>query len=327
MNKLYFYFVLSHVCNLSCAYCYVPKYNKYEAKAYGENAISASKEFIEKAKIEGLSLGQCTFHGAETSILSPVALGECINLFYEATHNVVKCQSNGINFTKSYLEELLTIIKEPRKFRIGFSIDGCEEAHDVNRKGTYRLVIQNLKDAISLGFSVSILCVVTKSVVKHLDKLEAFCSFLDSINAIYAFKSAAHGYEINDTETEAFAQWALDNKRYDHVQACMSTICSTRGNHCEFYEFDMNGNVYACNKTFSKEGVFSNWKEETFTEIIQKRRSLFQSVDIDALCYVCPIFIKCQGGCPADRVNAKNLECKLKRIIHKELLDESLNIR
>jgi len=80
----------------------------------------------------------------------------------------VAIQSNAKRFTEDYLSELLYSIKNPDKFRLGFSIDPPKEIHDYLRDNSYDIVIRNYYKAIELGFPVSILSVVAIYILEKL---------------------------------------------------------------------------------------------------------------------------------------------------------------
>ncbi len=310
-----FYFAVSKVCNLRCSYCYVPEYNKSMKKFVDDRALQGAKDFVEKAKKENTVLGTCILHGAEPMVISPEVLGEIINIFYTATQRAVRVQTNGTHNDIAYLSTVLDVIGTPCKFNIGVTMDGCAMTHNPNRQNTWDLVLRNLLIKKGMGFGGGILTVITKEVVGNLKNFGYWVEYMELMGFRIKFKLAEHGYELSHEENIKFAQWLIDSGNKMKLQGFQPKICILKGNNCDFYEFDVDGGVYSCNKAYSEEGKFGNWRLESFEELKAKREVLYQDTPIDIECYGCEYWEQCHGGCPVSRVNKKSIDCTIKRYV------------
>jgi radical SAM protein with 4Fe4S-binding SPASM domain len=219
-------------------------------------------------------------------------------------------QTNGVKMDSIF--ESLT----PNDISIGFSIDGCEELHDKYRgKGNFQKTLNNIHTAVKLGFTVTTLGVFTAESIFYSSKILLFANQMKAMGVPFSLKAVHTDDEnlslSNDMGYE-FGREVGKNGLYKHTQFTIVNICSARGNECEYYQFSVDGKVYSCNKTFKKDGEFANWKDEGFFEITQKRKEVFCK-PLHEDCDQCKHYWMCNGGCPADRVNGKSLECNLKR--------------
>ncbi|MBI2067110.1 MAG: SPASM domain-containing protein [Deltaproteobacteria bacterium] len=97
------------------------------------------------------------------------------------------------------------------------------------------------------------------------------------------------------------------------------------GNECEFYEFDIDGNCYSCNKNYLETGVFANWFEEPFETVVSKRQSLYGSRPVDPECQSCPYLSICHSGCPLTREEGKSVDCRIKKEIYARFAEEGID--
>ncbi|MBI3541589.1 MAG: radical SAM protein [Deltaproteobacteria bacterium] len=265
------YFAVSKVCNLRCQYCYVPEYNKSHQSNYDTQAVTAARRFAEKIRQEEFPFESITLHGAEPSILSAKALGEVIQIFWEATRSPVNIQSNGTRFTETYLNKLLEVIENPDRLFVGISIDGSASIHDPQRNNTWDKVTENIRTLRGHGFEVGLLSVITPLTIKHLQDFGLWVESVKPIIQGLTFKLGEHGFGLSEEQNKTFADWLYESKNIKHLQAFMPDLCMHDGNKCEFFEFDADGGCYSCNKSYYKEGVFANWFEDSFEEIRAKR--------------------------------------------------------
>ncbi|MBI2337151.1 MAG: radical SAM protein [Deltaproteobacteria bacterium] len=317
------YFAISKVCNLRCQYCYVPEYNKSKQSDYNQKALESAKRFVAKVKTEKFGLGNVTLHGAEPTILSAETLGEVIKHFGQVTDDV-RIQSNGTRFTPQYLDKLLGVIQDPKRLFVGISIDGSPEIHNPQRNNTWHLVMKNITELRKRGFEVGVLGVITSLTIKHLKE---FSDWVESIRPLVVgitFKLGEHGYGITEEEKIRFAEWLYASRNLKHLQAFMPDLCMHDGNDCNFYEFDIDGNCYSCNKSYYDLGVFANWFQESFEEIRSKRKPLYNNRPIDPECKDCPYFALCHSGCPLSREKNKSVDCQIKQTVYPKLLDEGI---
>ena len=310
-----FYFAATKTCNLRCKYCYVPEYNRANQGDIDIRAIVAAERLIKKAKDERQPLGRVCLHGAESTTLSPHVLGRIVNEFFENTRRPVKIQTNGTLLTVEYLKRLLRTIRNPTKLQMGFSIDGPATIHNQNRQGSWSKATKGLLLSKAFGFKVRILSVVNAATVENIEEFGAWCGKMDVAGVPVVFKLAEHGHELTTKENQAFAKWLIESGRQFQAQAFRPNTCIHEGNECYFFEFDIDGGVYSCNKTFFDGGRFADWEKESFEDIKRKRKGLNAEKHIDPACLDCPYWSKCKGGCSASRVNGRSIDCDIKRFV------------
>lgn len=320
------YFGVSKVCNLRCTYCYVPEYNKGHQADYDARALAAACRFAEKARREGLSIGEIALHGAEPTILSPQTFGRIINIFHALTGKEIGLQSNGTRLTPEYLDRLLHVIGDPAKLFVGISIDGSPAIHNPQRNNTWERVMGNIAALRARGFGIGVLAVITPLTMRHLPDFEAWVTQIKSRVDGLTFKLGEHGFGLTAEEKIAFADWLYATQNIKHLQAFMPNICIQDGNNCGFYEFDVDGHCYSCNKNYNTEGAFANWFEQSFAEIVARRDGLYRATPCHAECATCPIAPYCASGCPLTREAGHSVDCYVRKRVYLRLASDGIAV-
>ena len=329
------YFATHKTCNLSCRYCYIPKDNRQEKKADDSAIINALIKFIDKAESEGYAIGKFCFHGSEPSLMEPVTLTECTKLVNRHWKKnkieglSVAIQTNGIRLNNDYLNVLEEKLNNKNDLRIGFSIDPPKQVHDLLRNDSYDIVFGNMNNTINRGFKVGILSVITNETIQYVrefaDWMKYYSWLSDNKGNPYKIKIkfATGEQALNENEIKEFSYYLKSNGLMNLCQILTPGYCMQRGNECEWYEFDIEGNCYSCNKAYGEDGIFANWQNETFAEIVDKRKNLYITYLQNPECCECIYELICNSGCPIDRkkdgeLAGKALECSLIKIVLSE---------
>ncbi|OGP07724.1 MAG: hypothetical protein A2048_03050 [Deltaproteobacteria bacterium GWA2_45_12] len=294
---------------------------------YDGRALEAAQRFAAKIKKEDFFVESMTLHGAEPSILSAKTLGEIINILAESTHDIVRIQSNGTRFTADYLDQLLKIIGNPKRFFVGISIDGSAKIHNEQRDNSWQRVTHNINELNKRGFRIGLLSVITPLTLQYLPEFEKWIEQTRPQVESISFKLGEHGYGLNDEENLRFAKWLVRTKNLKSLQAFQPDLCMHQGNRCVFFEFDIDGNCYACNKNFNQEGVFANWFNESFSAIVAKRLHLFKLQPINVECLDCSYKPVCESGCPASRIQNRSVDCLIKKTVYAKLAEEGIDFQ
>ncbi len=293
-----------------------------------------------------------------------------VNTHWEKTNcrNAVAIQSNGIRFDSKYLailkrelgmakknahiglmqqsdgikQNLIVIengVEESSQcgIRLGFSIDPPKALHDKYRDNTFDKAVANYEQAIKMNFPVSILSVVTNQTINYLNEFRNWMLAQLERKRINGnpyrvkIKFATGEMALSEAEIERFAYFLLENDLTSLVQILSPGYCLQSGNECEWFEFDIDGNCYSCNKTFFDEGIFANWHNESFDKIFEKRAELYSSAPEHEDCRQCPYEYLCNSGCPIDRIKTGDMagkahECSLIRIVFDEILRQDKNL-
>ncbi|MCL5991712.1 MAG: radical SAM protein [Bacteroidetes bacterium] len=322
------YFATHRTCNLMCRYCYIPEEIKKEPKIKDIEILNSLNQFIGKVENENYQIGTFCLHGSEPSLMEAKTMAEIIrkvNSHWNKNKTKgmnVSIQSNGLRFTKEYLNILKQNLDSPQKLRISFSIDPPKKVHDFLRNNSYDTAIQNMDEAINLGFPVGILCVVSNKTIRHKEEFGKWLKYYNVQSKIAGnpykikFKFATGEFALNESEMENFSYFLIENDLLQFSQILTPGYCIQRGNECIWYEFDIFGNCYSCNKAYSNDGIFADWKKESFETIVNKRRNLYISEFQNPECAECDYELLCNSGCPLDRyydgeMAGKALECML----------------
>lgn len=133
--------VVTRSCNLNCNYCY--EKTKQHNKNFMEFDVAKNAITHYMNAEDGLNTVSIEFFGGEPLLAFPL-IKNIVEWFLSKSWNkraFFGIATNGTLLTdeiKSWLE------KYARKMSVGFSIDGCKEAHDLNRSNSYDLVHPNI---------------------------------------------------------------------------------------------------------------------------------------------------------------------------------------
>jgi radical SAM protein with 4Fe4S-binding SPASM domain len=342
-RKINMYFATHRTCNLRCRYCYVPDYYKDSKKVEDTDILNSFYSFIKKTKEEGYTIGNFCLHGSEPSLMQPETLAEIATkmkeyyLSYNMNNFRAAIQSNGVRFNKDYLNTLSKNLDESHDIKLGFSIDPPEQVHDFLRNDSYDKVMNNFNLALEMGFPVSVLSVVSEMTMEHLsgfsDWMKHYLDLKIKNKNPYKIKIkfATGEMALNEKQMEEFAYFLNNNKILEIVQILTPSYCIQNGNNCDWYEFDIWGNCYSCNKAYFNEGIFANWKKESLENVLNKRENLYINDFENPECYECPYQFICESGCPMDRhktgaMKGKAHECTLIKIAYKEIEKNGIHI-
>lgn len=155
-------------CNLRCWYCYE---SHIKGSYMDQNVIDSIIKFVRNQvcsqDIDSIHL---SFFGGEpllkyNKVVKPI-IQECKNIC--STHDkdfLLSITTNGICLTKDVVDEISNM---GITFSVQVAFDGNKPIHDSvkyfsNRKGSYDIVVKNLRHAIEKGVNVTIRCNYTKS--------------------------------------------------------------------------------------------------------------------------------------------------------------------
>jgi len=162
-------------CPLKCTYCY-----EDGAKRIGDMDFNVARDAINyyMERNDGFENVSIEFFGGEPLLVFPL-IKEVIEWFLTRTWKkkvFFGIQTNGILLTEEIKNWL---IKHREMFTVGFSIDGCKKAHDLNRSNSYDLLIKNVPffkkywehQAAKATFHDKTIPYIAESVI-HLESLE-----------------------------------------------------------------------------------------------------------------------------------------------------------
>ncbi len=337
------YFATHNTCNLKCRYCYVPKSDANNDVSIDERIQYALKSFINKAESEQYKIGSFCFHGTEPTLMSPATLAEAtmtVNRHWQnagINGHTVSMQTNGIKLDRQYLTELKRILGSADRLKLSFSIDPPKSVHDKYRNKSYDRVMSNFKQAITQGFSVAVLTVVTKDTLNRFGEFAEWMDFwLDRSAAAgnpykIKIKPATGTFGIYGSDMEQLAELLEKYNLLNLAQILTPGYCIQAGNECMWFEFDIYGNCYSCNKAYNENGIFADWYNDSFDEIFRKRKALYLNRMNSIECSECEYEFMCNSGCPLDRhydgsLAGKAHECRLIKKSMKILENKGMHI-
>ncbi|WP_108126728.1 cyclophane-forming radical SAM/SPASM peptide maturase GrrM/OscB [Saccharospirillum mangrovi] len=157
-------------CNINCSYCYVPNRSDKTrmSKDTLENLFSG---LFGSAFLEENESVEFLWHSGEPLVVGLPFYREVFELIekYNKNKNIVvhSFQTNGLLLNEDWCNFFRT-----KKVNVGFSIDGPEFLHDINRvgwngKGTHREVMEKYCLLRSNGISSGALCVLTREHLRY----------------------------------------------------------------------------------------------------------------------------------------------------------------
>ena len=168
--------IVTHRCNVNCSYCYEKTYERDNGHMNINVAKDAISYYMERD--DGYEKLSIEFFGGEPLLAFPL-IKEIVEWFFSRSWKkkaFFGIQTNGTLLTKEMKEWL---IKYSKKITVGFSIDGCKEAHDLNRNNSYDLLSSNIPffkkywphQPAKVTFNDKTIPYIAESVI-HLENLE-----------------------------------------------------------------------------------------------------------------------------------------------------------
>ena len=323
-------------CNISCKYCYL------------SNRSSKDRMSIQTINLIGseiLSKGWCAknvtiiWHAGEPTVISPSWYHDAFEILQNycppdvrLTHSF---QSNGILLSDQWIDLL-----KKWDVRLGISIDGPKELHDVNRltrdgKGTWESTISAIRMLKNAQIPFHVITVLTKESLTNAqvlfdfylsEKIDHVCFNIEEIEGINLHSSL-------ETEqiTTIFSQFLNNFLQYSKkerypiwirefsyglatiLQTGTSVLPNQQATPLEIVSVDVNGNL----STFSPEllgspskqygnFIFSSLRDGGIPAILDSE--FFRAVHSDIELGVkkceesCEWFRWCGGGAPANKL-------------------------
>lgn len=350
-------------CNLKCKYCYDKSNeieNEFANQIFSDNIDNIIDNLSKIYRYEN-SLKKLIFHGGEPLIVDVKTyekfLAKMNNKFKDVRYSI---QTNGTLINLEYAK-----LFKKYNIGVGISLDGCNEEQNAcriyrNGKNSFNDVMRGINILKENNIKFGIIMTLTK---KHINQANKIYDFLAN-NNIEADIRPAFATKNNNNEIvmrqdeykkffiELFEIWYNDKERRISLRQISEIYheflkvieenyttklcCDSKSCFANFYSLDVEGNVYACNRTYNVKGFkYGNLNKDTFEEICLKaeelRKKRIEYIE-KSECKECKIFKYCNGGCPADSINLEdNLLvpnrnwCKAKIDIHNYIKDKMIN--
>ncbi len=164
--------MVTQECNLACRYCYIKTHPGSMSQETGEKAIARAIRSIKKGGL--LELG---FFGGEPFLVHQI-ITSIIKFARKLTSEndislTIPITTNGTILN----DEVWSIITEPYVY-LSVSLDGRPETHNRNRyfpnkKGSYGIVVKNIKSLLERNVEIRVVTVVRPESVENVkDEIE-----------------------------------------------------------------------------------------------------------------------------------------------------------
>ena len=316
-------------CNLNCGYCFYHDVAKNrEISSYGMMSIDTLETIIKKAIACSDRSVSFAFQGGEPTLVGLDFFKHVINLQKEYNTKGLSIL-NAIQTNGTLIDEEWAEFLAKNKFLVGLSLDGPKNIHDMNRidfkqNGSHKKAENAFRLFNKYGVDYNVLCVVTKNVAKHTEKVYnyylkqdfkylQFIPCLDNLGEepgqnLYSLSPKEYGNFLN----RLFDLWYRDIRQDKRISIRMfdNILLALKGYPPE--SCDMNGRCTVC-PTIESDGsvypcdfyVLDNWKlgnilNNSFENIIKNDvAESFVNVSnpITEKCIDCKYFTLCKGGC------------------------------
>lgn len=321
---------LSEKCNLRCSYCYhfaTCSVSRGGRQFNVDQIVTLLKKIAQIAKDEATLI----WHGGE-SLLVPIQVfeaaiktqGELSNLRWI---NLLQTNATLVN------RKWATILKEA-DVQVGVSIDGLQEIHDKyriypNGSGSFSTTVRGTEFLREAGLCPGALVTVTEDSLglpecifenlltlgfTHFDFLPCLSFTEDSLSGSISFVQFA------EFLLRVFDAWAEKDDPHVHIRTLEDMLlgifggipsgCRYRGTCWQYMTILPNGDVYPCDKFVGRsEFLFGNVYRSDLHQIMKSEnrgRFLAFIEETRSTCGTCSLLNLCRGGCPAQRLFAKD---------------------
>lgn len=332
-------------CNLSCKYCYVRPSTVNEV---------LSLALFEKLIEELVELNYCHitlyWHGGEPLLAGLDYFRNAVEIERKLSerHDIVianKMQTNGTLITEEWVDFF-----EVNGFRVGISLDGDED-HNENRvfasgKNSFPAALRGLELMEAGRFRTSILSVLTRNHVHHLDRYYAFVKQLGvrsfKVNPCLINKQESSELQVQPIEwgeamIHLFDLWFNDdnpphNREFHNIIGSFfvgrSTLC-TYNKTCflDFISTVPSGDVFPCARLINEDSIFALGNIASGMPSVFERYGHLKR-DYDHLgCEECRWQQICYGGCTAlaywanHDINTHDFLCEGYKILFQHIYD------
>lgn len=306
-------------CNLRCKYCSIGE-KKLNFNVIDIKTLKHSGDFIVKfAQQQKETSITIILHGGEPTIIDYKVYQEFFDYLLQTYSDIsfkFSMQTNCFHFS----EEYVTFLKK-YDVHVGVSIDGNEKIHnktrvDINGKGTFSKVKENIIKLIENGISVSGLIVVTKELLNEDLSYLNFFNYYNinlKINPLLNYGEALNEdslwLEVGDYSNyiKKVYLYMLDNEIEIKINPVFNIfnaiINNTEMSDCayknqcgkNFICVDYKGDIYPCGRFYD---VYGSCLGNVYnTDNISK----FTPTKLLEECKNCKYLKWCYGGCSAYR--------------------------
>lgn len=319
---------VTHNCNLNCKYCCVG--DVVEHHLIDETTI----DNLFRKLSEDCNESTIIWHGGEPLIAGLSFYKRAVELQAKyPTHKFKNSlQTNGTLLTDEYLDFF-----QSNGFALGFSLDGCETSHNLNRpfkgdRNSFEVTFKWYKEVEQRGMNPGAICVINANTARYIKEIYAFAKQYNvafKFNAQYPAGRASvnvdlglDNKQIAQAYIELFDLWFNDTpedrvniRMFDHFVKNITQITNSDkavqgfdcswANRCQksFIGLSTNGDIYPCGKfvdetAFLYGNINENKKLEEILDNDIRNKFLTRHEEGISDCKNCRYLSMCSSGCP-----------------------------
>lgn len=311
---------ITEECQLHCSHCYLG--NRLERAA----EMSLDQIFVNLEIWKALGGRKLCFLGGEPT-LHP-QFEEAVRYANRLGYEKVLLDTNGLSIASRKLGNLdcidLTYIQ--------VSLDGASSrTHDrIRSKGTFKIVIDTIRELCERGFDTRIICTVNKANIRDCLGILSIADDLGvSLVKYHIFSGIGRGrkrnqWVLNPYEWTEFVNVLLEQKGKYRAKILYQPAYAGKelgyqylregyrgciGRNLDRASIFPDGKAYVCSYLFDTDLNFSN-VENGQVRIEKRFNELNLFVSQDDTCNSCQFNEICAGGCPAEKIVTGSLPCK-----------------
>lgn len=321
--------VVGDFCNLRCTYCRDRDFNQDNKRVMSYEVLQA---LIDSLACLPQQFQRMHWLGGEPTLAGLDFFQEVVKSQRPKSHKkwLNTIQTNATLIDRGWAEFL-----KASDFKVGVSIDGTVQTHDVNRinmagHGSYTKAMAGVHILREAGINPSVICVVTKRNVQlgaqMLRNLVESGFTNIAFNAFYntATEPSCDSLAVSDESwtkflKDIFEEWILLDRPDIQVreiddmlawtQGKVTKSCVFRGTCSSWMVVDFDGRVYPCER-LGRSVCFGDVNSViSFAELLKNsayQAFTTQTKRIPDRCQICSLQNFCHNGCVANRIEDGN---------------------
>jgi uncharacterized protein len=337
----------SSACNLRCKYCF---YHDVAGNRATPNQGMMSDATLETLVQKTLEYGDqavgFAFQGGEPTLAGLDFYRKLLAYQKQYNRNHARI-SNALQTNGMCIDEAWAEFLAEHRFLVGLSLDGPKDIHDLNRTdarggGSHRRVEQAAAWFDQYGVEYNILCVVTKPVARHVEKVYhyyakkgfRYLQFIPCLDGL-GETPGQNPYSLTPELYESFLKklfdlWYWDFRNGNRVSIRMfdnilhlllgypPESCDMKGYCSANTVVEADGAVYPCDFYVLDRWKMGDIREDSLQAMLEgetARAFVEVSRGIAGQCQGCEVFALCRGGCRrhyepiAGRIEGRNYFC------------------